>query len=79
MFLDCKAMAMLTVLERREYINSFYILYLDFMGIIQILILLNFTIFPTRDESLKKIGGIVPEIFGIFTFHAAHYHLKNEN
>ena len=43
------------------------------MGAIQILILLNVTIFPTRDESLKKIGGMMPEIFDVFSFHAVHF------
>ena len=42
------------------------------MGAIQTLILLNFTKFPTRDECLKRIGGMVPEIFDVFNFHAAH-------
>ena len=42
------------------------------MGAIQILILLNFIIFPTRGENLKKIGGMVPKIFDVFSFHAAH-------
>ena len=68
MFLDCKAMTMLTVSERREYISS-YISYLDFYGRDTNL---NCTIFPARIESLKKIGGTVPEIFDIFSFHAAH-------
>ena len=71
MFLDCRAMTMLTVWEHQEYINSFYILYLDYMGAIQILIWLNFTIFATHDENLKKISGMVPEIFDVFCFHAA--------
>ena len=65
-------MAMLTISENREYISSFYILYLDFMGAIQILILYNFTIFSTCDESVKKIGVMVPEIFNVFTLHAVH-------
>ena len=64
--------SMLTVSEHREYINSFYILYIDVTGAVQMLIFLNFTIFPTGDESLKKIGGMVPEIFDVFSFNAAH-------
>ena len=31
-------------------------------------------IFPTRDESLYKMGGmVVPEIFDVFSFHATHF------
>ena len=45
-------MVMLTVSEHREYIKL-NILYLDFTGVIQILILVY--IFPTRDENLNKI------------------------
>ena len=31
-----------------------------------------------HDERMKKIGGIVPEILGVFTFsHATHFHLEN--
>ena len=45
MFLDCKAMAMLTVSEHRGIsLTSIDKLYLDFSGAVQILILLTYII-----------------------------------
>ena len=49
------------------------------MGVIRILILLNFTIFPTCDESLKKIGEMVPEIFDVSLSMQSIFNLENEN
>ena len=68
MFLDCDDVYHI---ERREYIS--YILYLDFTGAIQIVILLNFTTFQNEMKILKKIGGMVPDIYDVFSFHATHF------
>ena len=29
--------------------------------------------YPTRNTSFKKIDGMVPEIFNVFSFHATHF------
>ena len=78
MFLDCKAMAMLTIPERREYINSFYILYLDFMDAVQISILLNFSylcdkLFHTSMTGLENVNFPTSNLYpGLNNFLLCH-------
>ena len=64
MFLDCRAMVMLTISERREYIKLYIVSWFNGRDT-------NYLSFQ-HDESLKKIGGMVPEIFDVFSFHATY-------